>query len=127
MIKTLPVLLVAACVSVASQVPHVDLRALAANTSAYNGQVVRTCGWARNGFEDQSISVARQTRDAAGRPYPGFTMTWLESAPHTEHGQSEWRCITGRIEPVCPDLSPEQICVTNAAPYWDWQIVQQAQ
>ncbi len=127
MIRASPILLVAACATVASQAQQVDLHTLAANASAHNGQIVRTCGWARNGFEDQSISVAEHTRDHAGRPNPGLTVTWLESAPLTEHGQAEWRCIAGRVQPVCPDLAPDEICITNASPYWDWEIVQQPQ
>ncbi len=120
MIRALPALLIAACV--ASPTPPVDLGALVANASAYDGQVVRTCGWARNGFEDQSISVAQQTAED-GQVNPGLTVVWLDSARRTG-SRAEWRCITGRVEPVCPDLAPGQVCVTNASPYWDWQIVQ---
>lgn len=112
-------LLTAACVSAAPDAVRVDLASLAANAASYQGQLVRTCGWARNAFEDQSISVSR---DLSG---PGFTMWWRDDEPQTRPERPQWRCVTGQVEPVCePSPDPEAICFTNASLYWDWKIVQ---
>lgn len=112
-----------------AQAPEVDLATLAANPSAYRGQIVRTCGWARNAFEDQSISVARNPYDKGGRPNPGLEVDWPERARHSDAGQAEWRCIAGRIEPTCGDIDPEdaeKLCISTASPY-RWKIVEGAQ
>lgn len=95
----------------------VDLRTVATNPASYRGQIVRTCGYATNAFENISITVA----PSRSRETPGLEVHWKESAHRI--ASPEWRCVTGRIEPTCGNAGPSDICVSTGSPY-QWAIVE---
>jgi hypothetical protein len=123
--------LVAIGASANAQVQEVDLGILAENPAAYRGLTVRTCGWARNAFEEQFISIARNPYSRSGSLRPGLGVDWSERARRTEQDQPEWRCIVGRVEPLCDPIEPKRpdaeiVCVSTGSPY-QWKIIQIAQ
>ena len=117
---------VTATSAIAAAATFIGLRKLAERPADYVGQTVRTCGWARNGFEEQWISVARYPYAPDGTIAPGFEVDWHKRAERTAQGESEWRCISGHVEPTCGPL-PETdtaVCVSTGSPY-GWKIVQE--
>ena len=117
-------ILVAGCVGVAGGQANVRLGLLAEHAREFQGQVVRTCGWARNAFEDHSISVAQSPYREGGGHNPGLAVTWSSEARRTETNAPEWRCITGRVAPLCGhEPGPDELCLSNASPY-RWKMVE---
>lgn len=102
---------------------YVELRVLAENPAAYRGQQVRTCGWARNAFEDQSISISRTPRPSDGPPYSGLAVAWKPTSPATDQ-ESVWRCVEGRVSGDCgPAGEFAEGCHGNVSPY-PWVIIE---
>ncbi len=107
---------------------EVELSALATTPDTYEGAIVRTCGWARNNFEETWISIAQSAWGIDGTVNLGLEVDWPESARRTKRGSSEWRCIVGRIENSCPKPQnpdpaiTEWVCISTGSPY-KWKIV----
>ena len=102
---------------------EVELDVLAQNPAAYVGQTVSTCGWARNAFEDMSISTTRAPIATETAPYHGLTVAWAPGSASTSGG-AEWRCVTGRVSGDCgPSGAFAEDCSSNVSPY-RWVIVE---
>ena len=82
-------ILVAGCVGVAGGQGNVRLSVLAEHPREFQGQVVRTCGWARNAFEDHSISVPQSPFRNGGGHNPGLAVNWSSEARRTERNTPE--------------------------------------
>jgi hypothetical protein len=115
---------IATCACNASNDPvDVDLRVLAQNPAAFRDQEVRTCGWARNAFEDMSISTTRIPVWTETAPYHGLAVAWLPRSART-NGEAEWRCVTGRVSGDCgPTGAFAEDCRANVSPY-PWVIIE---
>lgn len=81
-------------------------------------RVVKTCGWTTNQFEDTQISL--NLEDRYQYESIGFGLVWLSAEPRTSH--PEWRCITGRIRPVC-GWEDHTSCISNGTVHL-YEIVQ---
>jgi hypothetical protein len=108
----------------------IDLQQLVSHPQAHRGNVVHTCGWARNAFESAMLTTRKSWRD---EPYPpGVGVNWLDDAPTTYATGPEWRCVTGRFDALCgiapeeePAPTPSSVeCVSTGHPY-RWGITQQ--
>ena len=112
--RALAALTLAACAS--TQAPRIELAELAGSPESYRGQVVRTCGWATNAFEDVQITVSL----GRGPEVRGFEADWREGTAAIV--DPEWRCVTGRIEPICGD--PDALCISTGSPY-TWVLIEE--
>jgi hypothetical protein len=92
----------------------VGLRDLAADPSAFNGQIVRTCGQASHWSHDNNIRL--QARDYKG---PGVGVQWRPSTPLMV--QAQYRCVTGEVRFQGCGGDGENICLHSQ---YDWYVVE---
>lgn len=100
---------VSACSLLRSSPPGaIELETLVASPLEFREQVVTTCGWATNQFENVKITTERRGFNR------GFGMRWLPTEQETT--RSQWKCVTGKIVPSCGwDTygDPSIICVST--------------
>ena len=121
-VAVLTAIIVCACTHSSGAI-DVDLRVLVRNPEAFRDQQVRTCGWARNAFEDMSIGIGRRPIGSEGAPYHGLAVAWAPGSASTG-GVSAWRCITGRVSGDCgPTGAFAEDCHANVSPY-PWVIIE---